>query len=112
MGLYNDNSYTNRHHWEYTYKGSELLSAARRKYTEFAVREKEAREKMAGFMMNMSMTQSDGRIGECKGEIEKAGTEREGCMVWLHEFTRNPEKEYKLELGDVTYFDLALEPEA
>lgn len=87
-----------------------MLEAARRKHAEFTGRERAAREKMAGFMVDMSLAQSDARIAECRGEVEEAGKERERCMVWVHEFARHPDKEYVLELGDVTYFDLALEP--
>ena len=112
MGVYNDNRHTNRGSWEFIYTGAELLPAARRKHAEFAAREKEAREKMASFMVDMNMAQSDARIAECRSDVEEAGTEREKCMVWVHEFSRDPEKEYVLELGDVTYFDLALEPDS
>lgn len=110
MGLYNDNRHTNRENWEFVYKSAELLPAARRKYLEFTAKEKEAREKMASFMVDMTMSQSDGRIADCRSDVQEAGTERERCMVWVHEFSRDPEKEYVLELGDVTYFDLASEP--
>lgn len=65
---------------------------------------------MSQFMVDMSVAQSDGRIAECKKEIEKCGSERERCVVWMHEFGCRPDKEYVLELGDVTYFDLAPEP--
>jgi len=109
MGVYNDNRHTNRLSWEYSYTGAELLEAARKKHDEFAAKEKEAREKMATFMVDMSMAQSDARIADCRSDVEEAGSERERCMVWIHEFSRNPQKEYSLELGDITYFDLALE---
>ncbi len=112
MGVYNDYKDTTRRKWEFTYTGAELLEAAKRKHSEFAAREKEAREKMAQFMVDMSMAQSDARIAECRDDVEEAGTERERCMVWVHEFARYPEKEYVLQLGDVTYFDLAPEPES
>lgn len=111
MGTYNDHRHTNRSNWEFTYTGAELLPAAKRKYAEFAAKEKTAREKMAGFMVDMTVAQSDSRIAECRSDVEDAGSDREKCMVWVHEFARNPEKEYVLELGDVTYFDLAAEPD-
>ena len=111
MGVYNDNRHANRNNWQFTYTGEELLAAAQRKYQEYATKEKEAREKMAGFMVDMTMSQSDGRVADCRSDVQDAGTEREKCMVWVHEFARNPDKEYVLELGDVTYFDLAPEPQ-
>ena len=110
MGLYNDYSHTNRTNWEFTYTGADLLPAAQEKYQMFLAREREAREKMAGMMIDMSVAQSDPRIAECKKEIEKAGTERERCLVWVHEFARTPDQTYILQIGDVTYFDLAPEP--
>lgn len=112
MGIYNDYKNTTRREWEYVYSGAELLEAARRKHAEFAAREKAARAKMAEFMVDMSVAQSDARIADCRSDVEEAGTERERCMVWIHEFARRPEKEYALQLGDVTYFDLAPEPDA
>lgn len=57
----------------------------------------------------MSVAQSDSRISECKKDIEKFGSERERCAVWIHEFARAPEQTYKLQIGDVAYLDLAPE---
>ena len=102
---------TNRDEWEFTYTGAELLGAARRKHTEFTVKEREARRKMADMMMDMAVAQSDPRISECKKDIEKFGSERERCTVWIHEFIRVPDQTYVLQVGDVAYFDLAPEPE-
>ena len=110
MGLYNDFSNTNRTDWEFPYTGAEMLIAARTKYREYHAKERAAREQMAQLMMDMSIAQSDGRIAECKKEIEKSGTERERCAVWMSEFARRPDAVYELGLGDVTYFDLAPEP--
>jgi hypothetical protein len=67
---------------------------------------------MAALMMDMSVAQSDSRMSECKDEIETSGRERERCTVWIHEFARKPEREFLLSLGDVTYFNLAPEPES
>lgn len=110
MGLYNDFSNTNRTNWEFSYTGEELRLASENKYHEYLVKERAAREQMAQLMMDMSIAQSDGRISECKKEIEKSGTERERCAVWMNEFARKPNTVYRLGLGDVTYFDLASEP--
>jgi hypothetical protein len=109
--MYNDYRNTNRTEWKFIYTGEQLLEAARRKHAEFLEKEKKARETMASLMMDMSVAQSDGRIAECKEEIETSGTEREKCAVWAHEFARRPEREYFLQLGDVTYFGLAVEPQ-
>ncbi len=99
---------TNRDDWEFTYTGAQLLEAARGRYVWFSAKEREARERMAGMMMDMSVAQSDPRVSECKKDIEKFGAERERCAVWVHEFSRTPEQSYLLENGDVAYFELAL----
>ncbi len=99
---------TSRDEWEFAYTGAQLLPAARGRYAWFAAKEREARERMAGMMMDMSIAQSDPRISECKKDIEKFGTERERCAVWVHEFSRLPEQTYQLQIGDVAYFELSL----
>ncbi len=109
--MYNDYRNTNRSDWKFIYTGAQLLEAARRKHQEFGHKEKKAREDMARLMVDMSVSQSDPRIAECKAEIETSGSEREKCAVWAHEFARRPEREYFLQLGDVTYFGLAAEPQ-
>ena len=107
---YTDYRHTNRDDWEFVYSGAQLLEAARKKYAQFAQQEREAREKMAQWMMDMQVAQSDPRISDCKKDIEKFGSERERCTVWMHEFARAPERTYELQIGDVAYFDLAPEP--
>lgn len=108
---YTDYRHTNRDDWEFTYTGAQLVEAARARHADFAIREREARSKMAEFMMDMQVAQSDARIAECKKDIEKFGSERERCAVWIHEFARAPDQKYQLQIGDVAYFDLAPQPE-
>ena len=110
MGVYNDYNHTEREGWKFHYTGAQLVEAARRKHDEFRGKERSAREEMARLMVDMSVSQSDPRISECKRDIEKAGSEREKCAVWVHEFARNPERQFFLQLGDVTYFELAPSP--
>ena len=99
---------TNRDDWEFIYTGAQLLEAARLRLDFYVTREREARERMASMMMDMSIAQSDQRVSECKKDIEKFGAERERCTVWVHEFARTPEQKYPLQNGDVAYFELAL----
>lgn len=40
-------------------------------------------------------------------DIEKFATERETCIVFVHEFGRKKEENYSLTLGDVVYFGIA-----
>ena len=45
-------------------------------------------------------------VEDLKKDIGHYGDEKEKCVVWVHEFKRNPEKEFVLALGDVSYFEL------
>jgi len=111
MGLFNDNNHPVRHSWEYNYAGKELLVAATAKYKEMKAREMAARNNLADLLKDPAVSPQDKRIEQYKREIEKCGSESEQCVVWCHEFARNPDREYLLGLGDVTYFNLATPPE-
>ena len=102
---------TNRDDWEFIYSGAQLLEAARSRLDFYIAKEREAREKMASLMMDMSIAQSEQRVSECKKDIEKFGAECERCTVWIHEFARTPEQRCRLQNGDVTYFELAASAE-
>jgi hypothetical protein len=106
MGLFNDNVGAGRTGWTYKYKGSELLPYAQKLYAEFRGKEAEARKRMADFMNDMNIAQSDRRVAETKNEIQSFGSLKEQCAVFKHEFARNPNQEYDLGLGDVTFFGL------
>lgn len=107
MGQFNDFRNANRDNWRFTYKGSELLSFAQKKYDYYTLQERKARDDMASLLKDVNIRASDPKIEELKASIERHGNEREKCMVWVHEFKRNPEKEFSLALGDVSYFDIA-----
>ena len=109
MGVYNDNVSAVRTHWEYIYTGAELLEAAKRLYDEFYAKEQAAREKMSEYLKDMTISANDKRLANVKRDINSYGTTKEQCMVFKHEFARRPSKEYKLGLGDVTFFGLAEE---
>ncbi len=105
--MFNDNVSPGRTKWTYTYKGKELLNAAITLHREFETKESEARNTMAGYMKDMKISNSDPKGDNCKDQIRTFGTLKEQCTVFKHEFNRNPEKEYELGLGDVTFFGLA-----
>lgn len=107
MGMFNDNQSANRLHWTYKYTGKELLTSAANLYARFYVKEEEARNKMAEYMKDMSISNTDRKVEEIKRDIVSFGTLKEQCEVFQHEFSRNPDKEYDLGLGDVTFFELA-----
>lgn len=106
MGLYNDNVNANRSHWTYKYKGSELLAKATSLYNSYYKKEEDARLRMSALMQDMTVSNSDRRVEEVKKEISSYGTVKEQLLVFKHEFARNPDKEYDLGLGDVTFFEL------
>lgn len=108
MGLYNDfGRDSKRDGWVFTYKGSELLPFAKAKHKFYYMQEKEARAKLTAFNADMKMSVNDEKVQEVKRTLETAGNQREKCAVWVHEFTRNADREYHLGLPDVTYFDIA-----
>lgn len=106
MGVFSDFRITNREAWRFTYTGAELLPHARKKYAEYNAAEGAARRKMAALMLDRSVDVSDQKMGDLRREIERVGTEKEKCMVWVHEFSRKPDQTFSLVLGDVTYFDV------
>lgn len=107
MGMFNDYRSPNRDNWRFNYLGRDLLLVAKRKYSFFTEKETAARNEMAGMLKDASVRASDPKIESLKQDIEKYGAEREKCAVWVHEFQRQPEKEYSLALSDVSYFDMA-----
>ncbi len=107
MGMFNDNQSANRLHWTYKYFGKELFLSAKNLHNRYLLKEAEARNKMAEYMKDMTISNSDRRVEEAKRDIVSFGTLKEQCEVFQHEFWRNPDKEYELGLGDVTFFELA-----
>jgi predicted Zn-dependent protease len=107
MGMFNDNVGAGRTGWTYTYTGEQLLAPAIRLYNEYRSKEEKARNHMADYMKDMTIPNNDRRVEEVKRDIVAFGTLKEQCDVFRHEFKRNPNKEYELGLGDVTFFGLA-----
>lgn len=107
MGMFNDNVSTQRNSWKYAHSGKELLPYAQKLYQEFAVKEEAARKAMAGFMLDMKVSNSSAEVENAKHDIISFGTLKEQCLVFVYEFTRRPDEQYLLGLGDVTFFGLA-----
>lgn len=106
MGLFNDNVSTQRTGQLYIYKGRTLLPSAEKLYRDFLAKETKARNGMAEYMKNMQLSQDDPRIVQARRDITAFGTLKEQCSVFKHEFKRNPDKDYELGLGDVTFFEM------
>ena len=109
--MYNDFRNISRDSWKYTYKGSELLPHAERKFKEYLGKEVAARKRMSELMLDMKVPQSSKEVSDCKSEIETSGNQREQCAVYVHEFRRTPDRDFLLSLGDVTFFGIVPEPE-
>jgi hypothetical protein len=84
-----------------------LYEAAKRLYGEYFAKEQVAREKMSEYLKDMNISANDERLVAVKRDINTYGTLKEQCMVFKHEFKRQPTMMYKLGLGDVTFFGLA-----
>lgn len=109
MGMFNDNVSANRTSWTYTYKGHEILHYAKKLLALHTAKELEAREKTAALLRDVNVSQSDSRFTELKRDITTHGTIKEQRQVFICEFSRYPDKEYELGLGDVTFFGLTEE---
>lgn len=108
MYLDKDGSQSRRVQWLFTYTGKELLEAAKAKHQTFFLKEQEARRGMQDLLGKMGESVGSEKGKQLEREITQFGMIREQCLVWQHEFQRNPDKEYTLAMGDVIFFDLVL----
>lgn len=106
MGMYNDYRNTNRESWNFTYTGKELKPFAERRREEFKEKEEKFRTRITALLGDTSVKSTNIDIEQCKNEIENNAELREKCEIWIYEFGRNPDREYSLKLGDVSFFDL------
>lgn len=101
-----------REEFRYHYKGSELLPYAERAYLRYLKAEVEARERAATLLTNMAVKQNAPELDQCRQDIERYGKIREQCAVWIHQFRREPDRDFPLQLGDVTFFGIVGDPTA
>ncbi len=109
MGLFNDFRIARREAFMFSYKGAALAPYAKKKYDYYTQKEIEARNQVADLLRDATVKASDKRIEDLKRDIETYGNEKEKCLVWAYEFYYRPEETFSLQLGDVTYFDIAKE---
>lgn len=110
MGSFNDFRGTSRDGWKYTYRGDELLPYVQKKLDTYENLETEARHELSRRLSDPGVKANSTKNEELRNKISTYGTEREKCLVWVHEFSRNPDHVFQLSLGDVTYFDIASIP--
>jgi len=105
--MYSEFRNTTRDQWKFTYKGSELLEAAKKKVAFFAAREDRYRTELAAAMNDRKQNLNSSKNDKLKNNASSAATQKEACEVFAHEFKRTPDREFHLNLGDVVYFGLA-----
>jgi len=109
--MHNDfGSNTKREGWLYTYKGKELLPYAKTAYQTYLRAELKAREKMSKMISDIKVNNRDPELDQAKREIENNGKIREQCAVFVYQFEREPEREFNLAIGDVTFFGIVRDP--
>lgn len=104
--MYYDFVSASREGWKYTYKGKDLQGAARRRHLYYLTEEFTGRQKLAEYVRDIKVSQNDQILEDLKRRVTENGKLREQCAVFLHEFTRSPDKEFMLSLGDVVFFEL------
>lgn len=97
----------NRESWKYTYKGSELVQAAKSKVEFYTNKENELRQKMSDMLSDKSIAVNTSRMNKIKQSLESAAMNKEQCEVFAHEFERGASREFSLSMGDVVFFGLA-----
>jgi hypothetical protein len=100
-----DRGTTNRSGWKYSYKGSEVLAHAEALLAEYQEAETAARQAVADLMTDADVSVSDKRVEDAKREVERVARIHEECKVYVHEFRRNPDRDFNLALGDVVFFN-------
>jgi hypothetical protein len=102
--VYLDNTHTSRAGWRYTYKGSDLLPYAKKKLTDMCEQERAAREEVITLTRDPATNPEDRRVQEAKRTVATTASVVEELMVYVHQFAREPEKEFSLSSGDVVFF--------
>lgn len=108
--MYLDNTHTLRSGFRYIYKASDILPHAEERLREKIEQERTAREDVIRLTRDPSVSPSDRKVEEAKRAVVSTATVVEELSVYVHEFARQREREYSLNLGDVVFFGL-LDPE-
>lgn len=108
--MHNDFVTTKREAFIFHYKGKELLPFAQAAYKRYLRAEIVAREKMSKMIADVKVNQRDPELDQTKREIENNGKIREQCAVFVHQFEREPDRDFPLAIGDVTFFGIVGDP--
>ena len=106
MGMYNDHRNYMRESWEFQHTAGDLLSFAETKRDYCKEKETKARELVSGLLSDPLVRANDKRVEDAGEEIESYADMYEKCVVWCHEFARDPKRLFSLKLGDVSFFNI------
>jgi hypothetical protein len=104
--MINENLSNRRTDWNFPYKARMLLPYAQRKLVTFKTEEMALRKRMAEMIQDPATFHNDSLLQQVKRDIDRTAGLREQFEVYVHEFHRLPEQEYRLGLGDVVFFGL------
>lgn len=104
--MINENTNNRRNEWSFAYKAKVLLPYAQRKLSTFQTEETGLRKRMADLIQDPANFHNDSLLQQVKRDIDRISGLREQFEVYVHEFLRLPEQEYRLGLSDVVFFGL------
>ena len=105
MFFENDGS-CSRKGWKYTYKGADLLQSVLDLHEIASAQETQFREERAALLRDHREDPRSHKAKELEVGLLEAAKLKEELSVYRAEFSRNPEREYHLGLGDVVFFGL------
>ena len=108
--MYNDFIDTSRERWKFTYTGEQLLPFAKSRQTQLHVREDELRTDLAEAMKNRDIPINSDQVRKMEKDLDVVATRSEQLDVFVHEFKRNPQREFSLSLSDVVFFGIVGKP--
>ncbi len=106
MGQFLDYHRPSRQDWKFTYKGHELLDAAKTKLAQLTQAFEEAQDNVRAAVAKSVNMRHDEEVEKYSKQVERLGPQMEECQVFVWEFGRNPDRDYNLAISDVTYFNL------
>ena len=109
MGRFLDYQRPTRQDWKFTYKGRDLLEAAKTKLAQLTQAFEEAQVNVRTAVAKAINMRHDEEVEKYSKQVEQLGPQMEECQVFVFEFGRYPEREFNLAISDVTYFNLHLQ---
>ena len=106
MGQFLDYNRPSRNDWKYAYMGETLLPFAQRKLEQLSTELAQAQTLLQAAVAKSKRLHGDAEVIEHEKKVERLGPIVEELEVFVHEFTRRPDREFNLSASDVTFFDL------